>query len=96
MTGDATSTRGPLTAGEVQQWLVDKLAYRLGVRAQEVDVDQYFDEFGLDSTESLVLSGELEKWLGFELEPTALWYYPTIDELSRYIAEVHGGEHAAN
>jgi acyl carrier protein len=72
---------------EVRQWLVDKVAIRLGVPPGEVDVDRYFDEFGLDSTEALVLSGELEGWLGFELETTALWYHPTIEELATYIAE---------
>jgi len=34
-----------------------------------------------------VLSGELEAWLGRELEATALWYHPTIEQLARFIAE---------
>jgi acyl carrier protein len=34
-----------------------------------------------------VLSGELEAWLGLELEPTALWYHPTIAQLAPYIVE---------
>lgn len=76
-----------LTENEVRDWLVEKIAHRLGVPAGEVDVDQYFDDFDLDSTEALVLSGELENWLGFELETTALWYHPTINELAGYIVE---------
>lgn len=79
--------REQLTAEAVRDWLVEKIAYRLGVEPSQVDVDQYFDEFDLDSTEALVLSGELENWLGFELETTALWYHPTINELAAYIAE---------
>jgi acyl carrier protein len=74
-----------LTAEQVQEWLVGKIAHRLGVARPEVDVEMYFDEFALDSTEALVLSGELENWLGFELETTALWYHPTIAELSAWI-----------
>lgn len=76
-----------LTLESAQQWLVEKVAHRLGVAPDEIDVDQYFDTFGLDSTEALVLAGELEKWLGAEIETTALWYHPTIAELAEYLVE---------
>jgi acyl carrier protein len=76
-----------LTPSEVQAWLAEKVAHRLNVSVDEVDVDQYFDEFGLESTEALVLAGELEKWIGMELETTALWYHPTISQLAEYIVE---------
>lgn len=75
------------TQERVQEWLVDKVAIRLGVPPSEVDVNQYFDTFGLDSTEALVLAGELENWLGTEIETTALWYHPTIAELAQYLVE---------
>jgi acyl carrier protein len=90
----ARTTAEPLTTEAVQEWLLEKVAHKLGVAPAEVDPEQYFDEFDLDSTEALVLSGELEDWLGFELETTALWYHPTIAQLSRYIAEKQA-EHAA-
>ena len=76
-----------VTSEEAQAWLVEKLAIRLGVGQEQIDVERYFDEFDLDSTEALILAGELEKWLGFELEATALWYHPTIAALSEHIAE---------
>jgi len=77
-----------LTVPQVRDWLVEKIAHRLGVPAGQVDVNQFFGELGLDSTEALVLSGELESWLGFELETTALWYHPTIGDLASYAVEV--------
>jgi acyl carrier protein len=76
-----------ITVDDAKNWLVDKLAARLQVEPDTIDVEQYFDEFDLDSTEALILAGELEKWLGFELEATALWYHPTIAALSEHIAE---------
>jgi acyl carrier protein len=76
-----------VTIEEAQEWLVDKLAVRLSVDPSEINVEQYFDEFDLDSTEALILAGELENWLGFELEATALWYHPTIAALAEHIAE---------
>lgn len=80
--------REQITAETARDWLVEKIAFRLGVEPADLDVETYFDEFDLDSTEALVLSGELESWLGFELETTALWYYPTIAQLAQYIAEL--------
>lgn len=72
---------------DVEQRLTEMVGSRLGVPAADVDVDQFFDDFGLDSTEALVLAGELESWIGMELPTTALWYHPTIADLSTFIAE---------
>jgi acyl carrier protein len=84
-----------ITVERAQEWLVERLAFRLGVDQSEIDVNQYFDEFDLDSTEALILAGELESWLGFELEATALWYHPTIAALSEHIAEENANRIAA-
>jgi acyl carrier protein len=77
----------PLTAQAVQDWLVEKIAYRLEVDPSAIDVLTLFDDFELDSTEALILAGELESWIGAELPTTALWYHPTIAELATFIAE---------
>lgn len=71
----------------IAHWLVEKFAYKLSVATSEVDTDLLFSEFGVDSTETMLLAGELEDWLGFELAPTAMWYHPTISRLAVYIAE---------
>jgi acyl carrier protein len=72
---------------DVERRLAEMVGSRLGVPAVDVDVNQFFDDFGLDSTEALVLAGELESWIGVELPTTALWYHPTIADLSSFIAE---------
>ena len=84
---EASRTSPQITLESVQEWLVDKLAQRLNVEPSSLDVNQYFDELDLDSTEALILAGELENWLGFELETTALWYHPTVASLAQYIVE---------
>ncbi|MER7663794.1 MULTISPECIES: acyl carrier protein [unclassified Streptomyces] len=76
-----------VTAEEAQKWLIEEIAQRLGVAATEVPPDQYFDELDLDSTQALIIAGEMENWLGFELGTTALWYHPTIEALAAHIAE---------
>ncbi|BBB00132.1 putative phosphopantetheine binding protein [Actinacidiphila reveromycinica] len=78
---------GNITTQEAQDWLIDKIAHRLGVEPSAVPPEQYFDELDLDSTEALILAGEMENWLGFELQTTALWYHPTIKDLAAHLAE---------
>lgn len=95
MSETSAATHENLSSQDVKEWLVKKIAFKLEIAEKEVDVHQFFDDFALDSTEALVLSGELENWLGFELETTALWYHPTISELSEYIAQKQA-EHAGN
>jgi acyl carrier protein len=76
-----------VSALEAQEWLIEKVAHRLGTEQTEVSPEMYFDEMDLDSTEALILAGEIENWLGFELSTTTLWYHPTIKELAAHIAE---------
>ncbi|MFE7659505.1 acyl carrier protein [Streptomyces celluloflavus] len=76
-----------VSAAMVREWLVDKLAGRLGTTPADIDVDQYFDDFHIDSTEALIIAGELEEWLGAEVQTTAMWYHPTIARLAQYIEE---------
>lgn len=81
------ATMTSLSEQAVKDWLTAKFSHRLEVPANEIDSDKLFPDFGLDSTEVLVLSGELEKWIGFELMPTAMWYHPTINKLAVHIVE---------
>ncbi|GHD32769.1 acyl carrier protein [Streptomyces galbus] len=76
-----------VTPDEAETWLIEKIAHRLGVDPSEVSREVYFDELDLDSTEALILAGELENWLGFELSTTTLWYHPTVKDLAGYLAE---------
>ncbi|WP_055493851.1 acyl carrier protein [Streptomyces sp. TP-A0356] len=76
-----------VSALEAQEWLIEKVAHRLGAEQAEVSPEMYFDEMDLDSTEALILAGEIENWLGFELSTTTLWYHPTIKDLAAHIAE---------
>lgn len=79
------------SAEEIAAWTTARLAEELGLDAEEIDVRIPFTRFGLVSSESVVLVGELEEWLGEPLPATLLWDYPTIARLSVYLAEEHAG-----
>lgn len=82
---------GVITREAIQGWLAERVADRLGVEPHEVDASVPFAEYGLSSTEAVMLSGDLEDWLGRRLPATLLWDHPTLESLARHLAS-GGGE----
>ncbi len=74
-------------AQAIQVWLIAQLAERLGLEPDEIDLNEDFANYGLNSIEAVNLSGDLENILGRRLPPTLLWDYPNIKTLSEYLAE---------
>ncbi|MFM6189139.1 MAG: acyl carrier protein [Planktothrix sp.] len=70
----------------IGDWLVSQLAERLGLEASEIDIEEDFANYGLNSIEAINLSGDLETILGRRLPPTLLWDYPNILTLAEYLA----------
>ena len=75
-----------VAASTVANWLIARLAQRLQVTASEIDVHEPFSSYGLDSASAVSLSGELEEWLERRLPPTLVYDYPSIAQLSQYLA----------
>ncbi|HAE06442.1 MAG TPA: polyketide synthase [Richelia sp.] len=75
------------THSEIQDWLCSNLASALQVKIEEIDIQQPLEEYGLDSTQAMLLVTKTEKILGFEISPTLLWHYPNIAMLSQRLAE---------
>lgn len=83
-TAPATAT-APDRRREVHEWLLERLAARLGVAPGEVDPTQPFARYGLDSAAAVSLAGELEELLGVELPETLLYQHPTIERLAAHL-----------
>ncbi len=81
------NTKQSMNATEIQAWLLSNLAELLNMEAEEIDVTQPLDSYGLDSTQAMVIVTKAQKMLGFELSPMLLWHYPTIEALSGRLAE---------
>lgn len=82
-----TDTIKLLTAEEIQVWIVSYLARLLEIDPDEVDVTITFDQYGLDSSTAIGMTGELEDWMGKQLDPTLLYDYPTIKSLALALAK---------
>jgi thioester reductase-like protein len=72
---------------EVQTWLVDYLADVLVLDPDELDPKTPLQDYGLDSSAAVVLTGDLEEWLERELDPTLLMDYGTIASLAQYLVQ---------
>jgi acyl carrier protein len=71
----------------IQVWLVTQFAERLEIDPEDIDICEPFDNYGLNSAETMILLGKLERWLGRNLNPTLIFNYPTIAELAQRLAE---------
>ncbi len=74
------------SAEEILNWLIRWVAKEVKVDPAQIDVDEPFVNFGLTSRQAVLLSGDLEDWLGVELEPSLVWDFPTINTLSAHLA----------
>jgi amino acid adenylation domain-containing protein/thioester reductase-like protein len=76
----------PIPKSDIQYWLVAYLSNLLRMDPVQIDLQRPVIEFGLDSLQTVELTRELETYLGYSLDPTLIWNYPTIEALSNYLA----------
>jgi acyl carrier protein len=80
--------KGPgMTPEKISQFCVASLAKTLRISPDRVDTATKFSRLGLDSAMVVYVMMELEEKLGLELSMDDFYDYPTIDELSRHLAE---------
>ena len=72
---------------EIQTWIISWLSKELKIDTKEIDIEEPFVNLGLSSRQAVLLTGELEDWLGFEIDPALAWEYPTIKQLAEYLSE---------
>jgi acyl carrier protein len=77
---------------EIHWWLSNYLAALLGAPSETVDTRLSFESHGLDSAAAVSLVADLEDWTGLELDPTIVYDYPTVAELTDFlVAQLQGG-----
>jgi thioester reductase-like protein len=68
---------------EIEAWLTNRIARRVGLNAAEIDPDLPFARYGIDSASAVRIAGDLEQWLGRRLPPTLLYECRTVRALAR-------------
>jgi len=79
----------------IRDWLALHISERLNIEPDDIDIQESFDSYGLSSKEAVILSGDLEDWLGRRLSPTLVYEHPTIESLARYLAGESDASEAA-
>jgi acyl carrier protein len=76
-----------MTQEQISELCVASLAKVLRLPKDRVETDTKFNRLGLDSAMVVYVMMELEEKLGVELSPDDFYDHPTVDQLSRFLAE---------
>jgi amino acid adenylation domain-containing protein len=71
---------------QIRDWILRRLAQRLDTTADKIDVELSFADYGLDSKDTLRMSGDLADFLGRPIEATALYEHSTVNRLAGHLA----------
>lgn len=77
-----------LNVADVKAWLVSYLSQLLEIDPNEISPTADFDRYGLDSSAAIGLTSDFGNWLGFELDPTLTYDYPTVESLAQHVIEL--------
>ncbi len=75
------------TTHEIENWLVQYLAGELKVPAADLPRDEPLTNLGLSSRQAVMLTGEIEEWLGQPVDTAVAWEPPTVSALAKALAE---------
>jgi acyl carrier protein len=84
-----------MTQQEIADLCTASLANVLRIAKDRVKTDAKFNRLGLDSAMVVYVMLEIEEKLGLELSTDDFYDYPTIDDLSGYLAQRHTARSAA-
>jgi acyl carrier protein len=77
-----------VTAREIENWLIERIAGRLGLPPAQIHVTAPFLEFGMGSVDVVEIAAELERWLERPISPTAVYNYPNIAALAQWMTQL--------
>ncbi len=86
---DAAATPAPTgddLARAIEQWLAAQVAEQRRIEVREIDPDQPFDRYGVDSLAATSIIFALEEKLSRSLPPALLWEFPTMRALAAHLA----------
>ena len=74
--------------------MIERITARLRLAAGDVKITTPFLELGMGSLDAVDIAAALERWLGRQLSPTAIYNYPTIAALACWLALPAASERA--
>ena len=71
---------------EIEEWLVERIMEMTHKELDDIDVSVQLINYGVNSIDAAILSGDLEEWLGRELPASIIYQFPTIEALSAHLS----------
>jgi len=81
-------------ARSICEWLTSYLANVLALPTDEIDDSRTFQQYGLDSSAAVGLTGDLADWLGCDIDPAAAYEHPSIRAFTAALARRQDVVHA--
>jgi acyl carrier protein len=79
----------------IKDWLRSEISELLSIDARDLSVHESLANYGLSSMTGLMLSGNIEAWLGIHVDSSVTWEYRTVELLAGYLAEEVKSQKAA-
>jgi acyl carrier protein len=76
----------PETIEDIQAWLITRIAAKLNKDPSTIEMSVPFAQLGVDSLGAINITSEIEEWLETEIDPTILYQYINVTQLSGYLA----------
>ena len=77
---------GQHAPASIEHYLVDRLAAYLKIPAETIRSDTPMADYGLDSVYAVAISLDIEDTFQIAVEPTLLWDFDTLADLTSYLA----------
>jgi len=76
-----------MTREQISEFCINSLARALRLPKEKIDTATKFNRLGLDSAMMVYVMMELEEKLSLELSTDDFYDHPTVEALSRYLAD---------
>jgi acyl carrier protein len=83
---ESASAETQKAEGAIQDWLLAYLSELLEIDSEQIEINDSFASYGLDSSAAVGMVGDLSEWLNRNLDAELIYRHPTIASLSRYLA----------
>ncbi|HXP20731.1 MAG TPA: aminotransferase class III-fold pyridoxal phosphate-dependent enzyme [Streptosporangiaceae bacterium] len=80
----------PASAAQIELWILSRMAELTGEQPGAYGADTEFAAVGLSSKDAVLLTGELQDYLGRPLTPMQAWDYPCARALAHHLASAPG------
>jgi acyl carrier protein len=83
---DSSSLTKAVSAEAIQSWILEWLAREMQIPVQDLDPAKSFESFGMTSLLAVTMTGDMEDWLGREVDPAIMYDHPTAASLAGVLA----------